>query len=160
MEQGANDLHLVQLMPLPPHHLLLQQNPEWFILLVPAYPGCPGNKAVKHFCVCVVRDYPGEPVPEETFTHSHLSCSSVILYQLPPSITIHSILPSQYLRAWQSFCTTSNQDLFGLPLGLEPSASYSIYFFTQSMSSFCNTCPYNRNLSSEVSQKYSVDNRY
>jgi len=22
--QGANDLHMVQLMPLPPHHLLLQ----------------------------------------------------------------------------------------------------------------------------------------
>jgi len=24
LEQGANDLHLVQMMPLPPHHLLLQ----------------------------------------------------------------------------------------------------------------------------------------
>jgi len=23
LEQGANDLHMVQLMPLPPHHLLL-----------------------------------------------------------------------------------------------------------------------------------------
>jgi len=23
MEQDANDLHMVQLMPLPPHHLLL-----------------------------------------------------------------------------------------------------------------------------------------
>jgi len=44
LEQGANDLHIVQLMPLPPRHLLLQQNPEWFILLVPAYPGCPGRK--------------------------------------------------------------------------------------------------------------------
>jgi len=29
-----------------------------------------------------VRDYPGEPVPEERFTHSHLSWSSVILYLL------------------------------------------------------------------------------
>ena len=53
LEQGANDLHMVQLMPLPPRHLLLQQNPEWFILLVPAYPGCPGKKAVKRLCVCV-----------------------------------------------------------------------------------------------------------
>ena len=26
---------------------LLQKNPEWFILLVPAYPGSPGKKAVK-----------------------------------------------------------------------------------------------------------------
>jgi len=31
-------------MPLPPHHLLLQQNPEWFTFLVPACPGCPGKK--------------------------------------------------------------------------------------------------------------------
>jgi len=28
LEQGANNLHMVQLMPLPPHHLSLQQNPE------------------------------------------------------------------------------------------------------------------------------------
>jgi len=40
-----------------------------------------------------VKDYQGEPVPEETFTHSHLSCSSTILYQLPPSTMIHGILP-------------------------------------------------------------------
>ena len=53
-QRGANDLHMVQLMPLPPHHLLLQQNPEWFILLVPAYPGCPGKRPfVKRLCVCV-----------------------------------------------------------------------------------------------------------
>ena len=44
LERGANDLHMVQLMPLPPHHLLLQQNLEWFILLILAYPGCPGKK--------------------------------------------------------------------------------------------------------------------
>jgi len=48
---GANDLHMVQLMPLPPHHLLLQQNPEWFTFLVPAYTGCPGKKAVKRVCL-------------------------------------------------------------------------------------------------------------
>ena len=47
-----NDLYMVQLMPLPPHHLLLQQNPEQFILLVPAYPDCPGKKAIKRLCVC------------------------------------------------------------------------------------------------------------
>jgi len=47
LEQGANDLYMVQLMPLPPHHLLLQQNPEWFTFLMLAYPGCPGIKAVK-----------------------------------------------------------------------------------------------------------------
>jgi len=33
-------------------------------LLVPAYLGSPGQKAVKRLCVCVVQDYPGEQVPE------------------------------------------------------------------------------------------------
>ena len=28
LERGASDLHMVQLMPLPPHHVLLQQNAE------------------------------------------------------------------------------------------------------------------------------------
>jgi len=39
-----------------------------------------------------VRDYSGEPVPEETLTHPP-SRSSSNLYQLLPSTTIHSILP-------------------------------------------------------------------
>jgi len=30
LERGASDLHMVQLMSLPPHHLLLQENPKWF----------------------------------------------------------------------------------------------------------------------------------
>ena len=47
LERGANDLHMVQLMPLPSHHLLLQQNPEWFILLVPTHLGSPGQRVVK-----------------------------------------------------------------------------------------------------------------
>jgi len=36
-----------------------------------------------------VRENPGEPVPEETFTHSHVLCSSVIPYLLHPFTTIH-----------------------------------------------------------------------
>ena len=44
-----------------------------------------------------VWDNPGEPVPEETFTHSHLSWSSIIPYPLPSSITIHGILPVQFM---------------------------------------------------------------
>ena len=51
LEQGANDLHIVQLMPLPPHHLLLHRNP------VPAYPGCPGNEAVKRVSIIVISNY-------------------------------------------------------------------------------------------------------
>jgi len=31
-----------------------------------------------HGSVESVRDNPGEPVPEETFTHSHLSWSSIV----------------------------------------------------------------------------------
>ena len=46
------------------------------------------------------------------------------------------------LRAWRSSRTTSLQVLFGLPLGLGPSTSCSIHFFTQSSSSFRSTCPY------------------
>jgi len=41
------------------------------------------------------------------------------------------------LLSWQSFTTTSLQVLFGLG----PFASCSILFFTQSSSSFHNTCP-------------------
>jgi len=43
-----------------------------------------------------VRDKLGEPVPEETFSHSHLSWSSIIPYLLPASIMIHGILPVQF----------------------------------------------------------------
>jgi len=28
LERGANDLHMVQLMPLPSHHLFLHYNPD------------------------------------------------------------------------------------------------------------------------------------
>jgi len=50
------------------------------------------------------------------------------------------------LHAWQSFCTTSLHVLYGPPHGLEPSTSYSIHSFSQSVSSFRNTCPYHHNL--------------
>jgi len=36
---------------------------------------------------------PGEPVPKETFTHSHLSWSSIVPHLLHPPTTIHGILP-------------------------------------------------------------------
>ena len=35
------------------------------------------------------------------------------------------------LCVWKSFCTTSLHVLFGLPLGLEPSTSYSIHLKNQ-----------------------------
>jgi len=100
-----------------------------------------------HGSLDFVRDNPGEPVTEETFTHSHSSWSLIVPYLLHPSNTIYGILPIQFMcGAWQSFSTISLQVFFGLPLGLAPSTSYSIHFFTQSLSSFSNTCPYHRNL--------------
>jgi len=89
-----------------------------------------------------IPDYPGEPVPEETFTQLTYPDHQP---QLLPSTTINSIVPVQF-TCLTIFCTTSLQVLFGLPLGLEPSTSYSIHFFTQSVSSFRNTCRYNRSL--------------
>jgi len=44
------------------------------------------------------------------------------------------------------FFTISVQVFFGLHFGLAPSTSYSIHFFTQSLSSFCSTCPFHCNL--------------
>jgi len=66
-----------------------------------------------------VQDYLSELVPEETFTHSHLSWSSIILYQLPPPTINHSILPVQF-TCLTLFFTTSLQVLFGLPLAWHP----------------------------------------
>jgi len=37
------------------------------------------------------------------------------------------------------------QVIFSLPLGLELCTSYSIHFFTQTLSAFCDTSPYHRN---------------
>ena len=67
-----------------------------------------------------VRDNPGEPVPEETFTHSHSSWSSNI-----PICFLHllwSMASSLFNpHALQSFSAISLQVFFGLPLGLAPS---------------------------------------
>jgi len=49
------------------------------------------------------------------------------------------------LHAWRSFFTAFLKVPFCLPLGLGPSASYVIHFFTQ-LSSSHNTCPYHCNL--------------
>ena len=77
-----------------------------------------------------------------THTHPNHQTSFINFLHL-----LRSIASSLFnLRAWQFFSTTSLQVLFGFPLGLKPSTSYSIHFFTQSLSSFRNACPYDRNL--------------
>jgi len=92
-----------------------------------------------------VWDYPREPVPEETFTHSHLSWSSIIFYLLPPSIAIHSLLPEQF-TCLRVFLHNLCPSILWSTLGLAPSTLYAVHFFTQSLSSFCTTCPYHRDL--------------
>jgi len=73
------------------------------------------------------------------------SWSSIIPYLLPPSIAIHGILPVHF-TCLTVFPTISLQVFFGQPFGLAPSTAYSIHFFTQSLSSFRNTCQYHHNL--------------
>jgi len=58
--------------------------------------------------------------------------------------------PSCSVHAPDSLFPQSLQVFFGLPLGLAPSTSYSIHFFIQSLSSFCNRCPYHHSLLAAV----------
>jgi len=87
--------------------------------------------------------YPGELIPEEIFTHP-ATWSSSNLYQLLPATTIHSILPVHIM------CLAIL--LHNLSLCPLWSTSWSgalhliFHFFTQSVPSFRNTCPYHRNL--------------
>ena len=77
-------------------------------------------------------------------THTHrghqisLSASSIYYDPWHPPYSIHTL--------YRTFSTICLQVFFGLSLYLAPSTSYSIRFFTQSLSSFRSTCPYHRNL--------------
>jgi len=53
MGLGA-DLHMAQLMPLPPTVSCFSKIQIGFTFLVPAHPGSPGQWAVKRVCVCVL----------------------------------------------------------------------------------------------------------
>jgi len=52
LECGANDLHMVQLMPLPPIISCFSKIQNGSAFLVPAYQGCPGKRPL-NVCVCV-----------------------------------------------------------------------------------------------------------
>ena len=52
LERGA-DLHMAQLIPLPLTVSCFSKIQIGFTFLVPAYPGSPGQRAVKRVCVCV-----------------------------------------------------------------------------------------------------------
>jgi len=74
----------------------------------------------------------------------------------PPTIVIIQSLSASSIYRDRQHPACSNYvlgNLFAQPLscplwyiGLEPSTSYSMHFFTQSVSSFRNTCPYHCNL--------------
>ena len=51
LERGAN-LHIAQLMPLPPTVSCFSKIKIGFTFLVPAHLGSPGQRAVKWVCVC------------------------------------------------------------------------------------------------------------
>jgi len=53
LERGA-DLHMAQLMPLPLTVSCFSKIQIGFTFLVPAYPGSPGQRAVKRVCVLYV----------------------------------------------------------------------------------------------------------
>ena len=70
--------------------------------------------------------------------HGHRSpliCLIHLIWSMAPPPSVQSKCP-----------TISLQVFFGLPLGLAPPTSYCIHFFTQSFSSFHNTCPYHHSL--------------
>jgi len=52
LERGA-DLHMAQLMPLPLTVSCFRNIQIGFTFLVPAHPGSPGQRAVKHARACV-----------------------------------------------------------------------------------------------------------
>jgi len=94
-----------------------------------------------------VPDYPVGPVLEETFIHSHPSWLSVVLYQLPLSTTIHSILLVQFSCLMVLFHNLCPGPLWSF------SWSWTLYFILCTFlhpviifDSFRNTCPYRRSL--------------
>ena len=60
LKRGANDLHMVQLMPLPPVISYLVKIQNGLTFLVPSYPGCPVEKRPLNGCLSVcVRVFSG-----------------------------------------------------------------------------------------------------
>jgi len=55
LQQGANDLHIIQLMPLPIVISCFIKIQIGLTFLVPAYSGCPGKEAVKRFLAILLQ---------------------------------------------------------------------------------------------------------
>jgi len=63
LERGA-DLHMAQLVPLPLTVSRFSKIQIGFTFLVPAYPGCPGQRAVERVCVYFI---PAGPNPAKKY---------------------------------------------------------------------------------------------
>ena len=77
---------------------------------------------------------------KKTFTHSYLSWSSIIPYLLPPSITIHGILPVQFTCLTVFFAQSLSSFLWST------SWPGTLHTFLKSLSSFRSTQLYHHNL--------------
>jgi len=108
------------------------ENPEdgKMYLLVLAHSGCPGQGPGSHKMVVVVVVV--------------VVVAVVVRYKFEPWIIYYGILSVQFTCLTVFFHNLSKFSL--VYLGLAPSTSYSIHLFTLSLSSFCITCPYHRNL--------------
>ena len=84
----------------------------WMFLLVPAYPGCPGSKAVKRSLLLSGTTWVGQYQKKHSPSHTHPDhrTSFIIFLHLQRCMASSLFI----LRAWQSSRTTSLQVLFGL----------------------------------------------
>ena len=66
LERGA-DLHIAQLMPLPPTVSYFSKIQIGFTFLVAAHLGSPGKRAVKRVCVCVCVEISASIITDPSF---------------------------------------------------------------------------------------------
>ena len=83
---------------------------------------------------------------QKKHSRTHLSRWSAFVYQLSPSTMIHSILPVQFTCLAVFLHNLCPSPLWSTSWSGAPPTSHSMHFFTQSVSSFRNTCPYRCNL--------------
>jgi len=135
-----------------------------------AYPGCSFEEGASGSSSLTVNSQVLIYVPTHLFTYlgtytpwhpfysllsgtTQVNCTRRNIHPLTPILVNHASSafsiyydpqypPCSIYMLDSLFCTTDLQIFFGIPLGLEPSTSHSIHFFTQSLSSFCNTCLY------------------
>jgi len=100
LERGA-DLHMPQLMPLPLTVSCFSKIQIGFTFLVPAYPGSPGQRAVKRVCVYIYR--PHLPYSVHVCISAHLT-SEVPVYFVN---AFCRLLPIHWLSLFVMFPLTS-----------------------------------------------------